>query len=67
MDISATVLQPLKQYYATQFRLAPFSVLVDPQRAAGLDDPNLSYLFQNQIAEADLVLYTKSDLLRPRL
>jgi hypothetical protein len=66
MDLSATVLQPLKQLYAAHFRLAPFSVLVDPQRAAEFAqpdaDPQLSYLFQNQIAEADLVVYTKSDL-----
>jgi hypothetical protein len=66
MDLSATVLQPLKQLFAEQFRLAPFSVLVDPQRAAEFQqpdaDPHLAYLFHNQIAEADLVLYTKSDL-----
>ena len=62
MDLSATVLQPLKQLYSSQFRLAPYSVLVDPQRAADPQDPDLAYLFQNQIAEADLVLYTKSDL-----
>ena len=65
MDLSATMLQPLKQFYAAQFRLAPYSVLVDPQRAAEFAkpdaDPQLSYLFQNQINEADLVLYTKSD------
>ena len=66
MDLSATVLQPLKQLHTVKFRLAPFSVLVDPQRAAEFQqpdaDPQLSYLFQNQIAEADLVLYNKSDL-----
>ncbi len=65
MDISATVLQPLKQYHGDQFRLAPFSVLVDPERAAELwqpdADPHLAYLFQNQVAEADLVLFTKAD------
>lgn len=66
MDLSATVLQPLKQLYSAQFRLAPFSVLVDPQRAAEFQRPDadahLAYLFHNQIAEADLVLLTKSDL-----
>jgi len=66
MDLSATVLQPLKQRYSDQFRLAPYSVLVDPQRAAEFAqpdaDPLLAYLFQNQVAEADLVLYTKSDV-----
>ena len=35
-DISATTLQPLKLYYGHQFRLAPYSVLVDPQRAREL-------------------------------
>ena len=66
MDLSATVLQPLKRHHAAQFRLAPFSVLVDPRRAdefAQPDaDPQLAYLYHNQLAEADLVLYTKSDL-----
>jgi CobW/HypB/UreG, nucleotide-binding domain len=66
VDLSATVLQPIKQYYAEQFRLAPFSVLVDPARAAELRrpdaDPHVSYLFENQLAEADLVVFTKADL-----
>jgi hypothetical protein len=66
MDLSATVLQPLKRLHGAQFRIAPYSVLVDPRRAAEFAqpdaDPQLAYLFQNQIAEADLVLYTKSDL-----
>jgi hypothetical protein len=66
MDLSATVLQPLKQLYGAQFRLAPYSVLVDPRSAAEFArpdaDPQLQYLFQNQIAEADLVVHTKSDL-----
>ena len=69
MDLSATVLQPLKQNYGAQFRLAPFSVLVDPRQATQFAqpdaDPRLVYLFRNQIAEADLVLLTKSD--RPAL
>jgi hypothetical protein len=64
-DISATTLQPLKRDYAERFRLAPFSVLVDPSRAGELmmsnADPDLAFLFQNQIAEADLVCFTKSD------
>ena len=66
MDLSATVLQPLKQYYGDQFRLAPYSVLADPRRAAEMlrpdADPLVAYLFQNQLAEADLVIFTKSDL-----
>jgi len=65
-DISATTLQPLKGHYRHEFRLAPYSVLVDPQRARELmaADPNgdLPFLFRNQFEEADLICFTKSDL-----
>ena len=65
-DISATTLQPLKRDYADQFRLAPYSVLVDPARAKELAKPkvnaDLAFLFQKQIEEADLVCFTKADL-----
>jgi hypothetical protein len=65
-DLSATVLQPLKEHYSHQFRLAPYSVLVDPRRAVEFAqpdaDPRLAYLFEKQIEEADLVLLSKSDL-----
>ena len=64
-DISATTLQPLKRDYRDRFRLAPFSVLVDPVRACELmsadTDPDLAFLFRSQLDEADLVCFTKSD------
>jgi len=50
-DISATVLYPLREAY----RLAPFTVCVDRAQEA-------NYLYENQLAEADLVVYTKADL-----
>jgi hypothetical protein len=66
IDISATVLQPIKRFYGDRYRLAPFTVLVDPQRGremlASDADPYLSYLFLNQIAEADLVCFNKADV-----
>ena len=66
IDISATVLQPIKRFYGDRYRLAPFTVLVDPQRAQELlapgADRHLAYLFNNQIAEADLVCFSKADL-----
>jgi G3E family GTPase len=70
-DISATVIQPLKQFYGDWFRVAPFSVLVDPERARSLLlqaeettlPENVSYLFQKQLEEADVILLNKVDLL----
>lgn len=66
-DISATVFAPLREGFA-RYRLAPFTVLVDPSRAAALlapdADPDLTFLFQKQLQEADLVCLTKSDLYR---
>ena len=64
-DISATVLKPLLEY-SDEYRLAAFTVLVDPERANTLlgvnADPDLSFLFRKQLQEADLVCFTKSDL-----
>jgi hypothetical protein len=63
-DLAATVLRPLRSYYRERFRVAPLTVLVDPERAADLADPNLEYLFHRQIAEADIVLHSKADKMR---
>ena len=64
-DISATTLQPLKLYYSRQFRLAPYTVLVDPERARELDVENasadMSFLFRTQVDEADLLCFNKVD------
>lgn len=65
-DLSATILQPIKRYYGDRYALAPLTVLVDPVRASDLmradADPLTSYLFQKQIAEADIVRFSKADL-----
>jgi hypothetical protein len=64
-DIVATVLRPFQEYQDS-FRIAPFTVLVDPGRAQTLlqkdSDPRLCFLFSKQIEEADLVCFTKADL-----
>lgn len=64
-DISATTLQPLKLYYSPRFRLAPYTVLVDPGRAreiaASDADSDLPFLFRTQIEEADLICFNKTD------
>ena len=65
-DIASTVLQPLKALYREQFRLAPFTVLVDPgaarRRLAEEGDSHMAWLFSSQLAEADIVCFTKTDL-----
>jgi CobW/HypB/UreG, nucleotide-binding domain len=63
-DIAATVLHPLLEDGA--FRLAPFTVLVDPERASALthadEEDDVAFLFRKQLEEADLVCFTKSDI-----
>jgi len=70
-DLSATVLQPLKHMYGERFRLAPLSVLADPQRLREALAPDASpslpdsvtYILRKQLEEADLVVINKVDLL----
>jgi G3E family GTPase len=76
-DISATVLQPMKNQYRERFRVAPFSVLVDVKQVRTLerlraslrrtDAPrfpeNVMYIYQKQLEEADVVVLNKADLL----
>ncbi|MGH9664270.1 MAG: GTP-binding protein, partial [Bryobacteraceae bacterium] len=65
-DLAATTLRPLLRDHSTAYRVAPLSVLVDPARARELlfpaGDPDLAFLFRNQLAEADLVCFTKADV-----
>jgi hypothetical protein len=66
IDLSATIIQPLKAYHRGTYRLAPLSVQFDPNMAAqvyaGSADADLDYLFRNQMDEADILCATKSDL-----
>jgi len=71
-DLSATVYQPLRQYYPETFRLAPLTIVVEPERIRSLRDGGQSafpesvrYLFRKQLAEADLILLNKLDTLEP--
>jgi G3E family GTPase len=68
-DLSATVYQPLRRYYSHQFDLAPLSILVEPARIQGFCGysesafpKTVEYLFKKQLAEADLIVLNKSDL-----
>ena len=71
-DLSATILQPLKDKFAGQFLLAPLSVLVDPERLAdvllgrpGRLHDSAAYIVRKQLEEADAILLNKTDLIPP--
>ncbi len=71
-DLSATILQPLKDRFGSEFRIAPLSVMADPLRlreiltggTAGLH-PSAAYIFLKQLEEADIIVINKMDLLSP--
>ena len=70
-DLSATVIQPLKDKYGGRFTVAPYAVLVDPERASAIigeaEDsvlhPSAQYILKKQLEEADVILLNKIDLL----
>ncbi|HUU22234.1 MAG TPA: aquaporin [Phycisphaerae bacterium] len=70
-DLSATLLQPLKDKYAQEFALSPLTVLADPHRLREVlagpcrMDPRAAYILRKQLEEADLIAVSKADLLAP--
>lgn len=70
-DLFATVVLPLRKMYGEQFGISPLSVLVDPirvQRVLGLIpgktfSPNVTYIYQKQLEEADVIVVNKRELL----
>ncbi len=69
-DLSATILQPLKDLSAREVSVAPLSVLADPARLSDILDgghgglhPSAAYIFRKQLEEADILVVTKADRL----
>ena len=71
VDISATVLQPMKRHWGEWAEISPFSVLADARLAdqilgAGLRSnfpDSVSYIIEKQFEEADCIVVNKADLL----
>ena len=68
-DLVATVVQPLKDLYASRFSVAPYAVLFKPshglrilrhEQAAGFS-PKAAYIFRKQLEEADAILINRID------
>jgi len=70
-DLAATVYEPLRRFHAAAFDLAPLSVFVEPLRIQEMLGPSnpfeesVRYLFEKQLAEAELIVLSKGDLLTP--
>ncbi len=71
-DLSATILQPLKDKFTESLSIAPLSVLVDPAQLTDILDGKMSglhmsavYILKKQLEEADLIVINKTDLLNP--
>ncbi|WP_455965294.1 GTP-binding protein [Cloacibacillus porcorum] len=67
-DLSATIMQPLKDLYGREMAAAPLSVLCDPRRLRKVLEkscvdihPSAAYIIEKQLEEADLILISKSD------
>jgi len=61
-DIIATVIHPLARLSGLRFPTAPFSVVVDPTRDLSEMNELVGYLYRRQLAEADIVVVSKIDL-----
>jgi MIP family channel proteins len=69
-DLSATIVQPLKDRYADMFSVGSLTVLIDPMRAIevlgqkqSMLHPSAAYIYRKQLEEADHIVVNKSDLL----
>ncbi|GAB4362521.1 MAG: GTP-binding protein [Deltaproteobacteria bacterium] len=69
-DLSATILQPLKDRFRERFLPGPLTVLADPERTVRVLDGkrtgmhrDTAYILRKQFEEADRILVNKIDLL----
>ncbi len=68
-DLSATIVQPLKENLRGELLVSPLTVLVDPDRLSDILNggnaclhPSAAYIFRKQLEESDIILISKTDL-----
>jgi G3E family GTPase len=71
-DLSATIVQPLKENMKGELLVSPLSVMADPVRLTNILDggtaglhPSAAYILRKQLEESDIILISKADLLAP--
>ena len=70
-DLVATVVQPLKDLYRGEFRVAPYAVLFKPShglrilRGQSGFSPKAEYIFRKQLEEADAIVINRTDEMPP--
>lgn len=62
-DLMATVVRPLLALYPDQYEIAPLTILLDATRQPADYGAEIGYLYQQQLAEAEVLAVSKSDLL----
>lgn len=69
-DLSATIMQPLKENRKGELVVSPLTVMADPLRLADILNGGLAglhssaaYIFRKQLEESDIILISKADLL----
>jgi Ni2+-binding GTPase involved in maturation of urease and hydrogenase len=69
-DLSATIIQPLKDQLRGELILSPLSVLADAWRLADILEggngglhPSAAYILIKQLEEADIIIISKADIL----
>jgi hypothetical protein len=71
VDIAATVLRPLDREAPSRFRIAPFTVVLDPaawrlaRYAQGMPEAT-AYIYHTQLLEGDVIALNKSDVETPQ-
>lgn len=71
-DLSATIVQPLKEKMKGELLVSPLTVVVDPAllndilngQKSGIH-PSAAYIFRKQIEESDIILISKTDTIKP--
>jgi G3E family GTPase len=61
-DLVSTIFRPLHAYYPTRLQVAPLTVLIDPQRDPQSFPDEVGYIYNKQLAEANIIALNKSDL-----